>query len=100
VTGAFDQFGCPPCEIVVRERSMPECVAQALAEFGTDCSNLLISGSAIRARIAPVFDKRDLRAGRPKHMIAVLIDRAIELMRHHRSNPIPERYIEAISYDG
>jgi len=98
-TGAFDQLGRAPPEIVVCERSMPECVAQALAEFVTDGGNLPISGSAIRASITPVFDKRNLCSGRAEHLILVLIDRAIEPMHHHPSNLTSERCIEAISYD-
>jgi hypothetical protein len=98
-TGEFDQLGRAPCEIVVCERSMPECVAQALTEFVTDSGNLLVSGSAIRASITPVFDKLNLRGGRAKHMIVVLIDRAIEPTHDHPSNLTSERCIEAISYD-
>ena len=62
------------------DRALAEHVAQAIAEAIAELRDLLVGGAAVRARVAAVFDQREVGASGAEHMVAARIDRVVELV--------------------
>ncbi|MGY4281159.1 hypothetical protein ACVWXO_000379 [Bradyrhizobium sp. LM2.7] len=76
--GKLSELGGPKRKAVVRERPVPEGVADTVAKLVACLRDTLVGGPAVRARVAAVLDERDLGIGGAEHVVRLVVDRTVE----------------------
>ena len=72
-----ERFG-PKREAVVRERPVPQGLADTVVELVARLRGVLVGSPAVRSRVAAVLDERDLGIGRAEHVVRLVVDWTVE----------------------
>jgi hypothetical protein len=75
----LSELGSPKRQAVVRERPVPEGLADTVVELAARLRDALVGSLAVRSRVAAILDKRGLGIGRAERVVRLVVDRTVEV---------------------